>query len=280
MSVTVTFPALFSERLDGLEAVELAGETVRAALRALTDRYVQLAPLVWRLDPELNPVMAVFLNGRQLRAEELTAGYRFGPLYEPPSLEGTIAMPGILGGGNWGGAAFDPGSGFLFVKASEQPSLLTIGPANPETTVGDYALARGAPRSLRIGNVPISNPPWGTLTAIDMNAGEIVWQEPVGERPEVRSDPALAGVALPARLGVVAPPGAFVTAGGLVFLTGGSDVLYAFDAASGEVLWEARLPARGYANPMTFRTRGGRQLVVIATGGEEGAMLVAFGLPE
>ena len=214
------------------------------------------------------------------RAEELTAGYRFGPLYEPPSLEGTIVMPGILGGGNWGGAAFDPGSGFLFVKASEQPSLLTIGPANPETTVGDYALARGAPRSLRIGNVPISNPPWGTLTAIDMNAGEIVWQEAVGERPEVRSDPALAGVALPARLGVVAPPGAFVTAGGLVFLTGGSDVLYAFDAGSGEVLWEGRLPGRGYANPMTFRTRGGRQLVVIATGGEEDAMLVAFGLPE
>jgi len=214
------------------------------------------------------------------RAEALTAGYRFGPLYEPPSLEGTIAMPGILGGGNWGGAAFDPGSGFLFVKASEEPSLLTIGPANPETTVGDYALARGAPRTLRIGNVPISNPPWGTLTAIDMNSGEIAWQEPVGERPEVRADPALAGVALPARLGVVAPPGAFVTAGGLVFLTGGSDVLYAFDAASGEVLWEGRLPAPGYANPMTFRTREGRQLVVIATGGEEGGTLFAFGLPE
>ena len=214
------------------------------------------------------------------RAEELTAGYRFGPLFEPPSMAGTIAMPGILGGGNWGGAAFDPGSGFLFVKASDQPSLLTIAPADPETTVGDYALARGAPRTLRIGNVPISNPPWGTLTAIDMNGGEIVWQEPVGERPEVRSDPALAGVVLPARLGVVGPPGAFVTAGGLVFLTGGSDVLYAFDAAGGEVLWEGRLPGRGYANPMTFRTRGGRQLVVIATGGEEGAMLVAYGLPE
>ena len=73
MSVTVTFPALFSERLDGLEAVELEGETVGAALRALTDRYAQLAPLVWRPDPELNPVMAVFLNGRQLRAEALTA---------------------------------------------------------------------------------------------------------------------------------------------------------------------------------------------------------------
>ncbi|MYG34484.1 MAG: PQQ-binding-like beta-propeller repeat protein, partial [Gemmatimonadetes bacterium] len=213
------------------------------------------------------------------QAEELTAAYRFGPLFEPPSLEGTIAMPGILGGGNWGGAAFDPRSGFLYVKSSEEPSLLKIAPADPETTVADYGIDRGAPRTLRVSGLPISNPPWGTLTAIDMNAGEIVWQEAVGERPEVRDNPALEGIALPARLGVVAPPGPFVTAGGLVFLTGGSDVLYAFDASDGEVLWEGRLPAPGYANPMTFRTRDGRQLVVIATGGREGGTLVAFGLP-
>ena len=70
-----------------------------------------------------------------------------------------------------------------------------------------------------------------------------------------------------------------MTAGGLVFITGGSDVLYAFDAHSGHVLWEGRLPAPGYANPMTFRTRSGRQLVVVATGGAEGGTLMAFGLP-
>lgn len=213
-------------------------------------------------------------------AEALTASYRFGPLFEPPSLEGTLAMPGILGGGNWGGAAFDPRSGLLFVKSSEEPSLLKVAPADPETTVADYAIDRASFRTMRVaGNIPVSNPPWGTLTAIDMNAGEIVWQEPVGERPEVRSNPALAGVALPGRLGVVGPPGPLATAAGLVFLTGGSDVLYAFDGASGEVLWEGRLPAAGYANPMTFETAGGRQLVVIATGGPDGdGRLVAYGL--
>ena len=79
---------------------------------------------------------------------------------------------------------------------------------------------------------------------------------------------------------MVAPPGPFVTAGGLVFLTGGSDVLYAFDAASGDMLWKGRLPAPGYANPMTFRTRDGRQRVVIATGGPDGGTLIAFGLSE
>ena len=111
-----------------------------------------------------------------------------------------------------------------------------------------------------------------------MNGGAILWQEAVGERPEIAGHPALAGLDLAARLGVVGAPGPFATAGGLVFLTGGSDILYAFDAASGEVLWEGRLPARAYANPMTFETRDGRQLVVIATGEREGAALLAFGL--
>ena len=75
MSVTITFPALFSDRIGGVDAVELEGETVAAALRSLTDQYAELGPLVWRPDlapdTELNPVMAVFLNGRQLRPEDL-----------------------------------------------------------------------------------------------------------------------------------------------------------------------------------------------------------------
>ena len=71
MSVTVTFPALFAERIGGSESVELEGETVGAALLALTARYAELESLVWRSGPELNPVMVVFLNGRQLGSGEL-----------------------------------------------------------------------------------------------------------------------------------------------------------------------------------------------------------------
>lgn len=213
------------------------------------------------------------------RAVELTRGYRFGGIYTPPSMEGTLAMPGIIGGGNWGGAAVTPG-GMLFVKSSEVPSLLAIAEADPETVVADYALDRNAPRSLSVDGLPISNPPYGTLTAIDMTTGSIRWQEPVGDRPEMRSHPALAGVDLPPRLGVAGTPGPVATAGGLVFLTGGGDVLYAFDADSGQVLWESPLPAQGYANPMTYGTADGRQFVVIATGGRQApAALVAFTLP-
>ncbi len=113
-----------------------------------------------------------------------------------------------------------------------------------------------------------------------MNASRILWQKAVGDRPEIRNHPALAGVDLPDRLGVVGAPGPIVTAGGLVFLTGGSDVLHAFEKSDGSLLWEGQLPAYAYANPMTMATADGRQLVIIATGGRDAsAQLVAFGLP-
>jgi quinoprotein glucose dehydrogenase len=214
------------------------------------------------------------------QAAELTRGYRFGSLFTPPSLQGTLAMPGIIGGGNWGGSAVTP-AGMLYVKSTEEPSLLTIAEADPEAVVADYAIDRAAPRTLRIDGLPISDPPYGTLTAIDMTTGSIAWQEPVGDRPGMRDHPALAGVDLPERLGVAGAPGPVATAGGLVFLTGGGDVLYAFDADTGHVLWEARLPSRGYANPMSYGTADGRQFVVIATGGrQDPAVLLAYALPE
>ena len=214
------------------------------------------------------------------RARELVRGYRLGGLFLPPSLEGTLTMPGIIGGGNWGGAAVDPRSGILFVKATEEASLLRIAPADPETTIADYAIDRGSPRSLRIDGIPITSPPWGTLTAIDMNRGEIVWRVPAGDTPGLRDHPLLAGVELPERLGVTGAPGPAATGGGLVFLSGGGDVLYAYASSTGEELWSAPLPGRAYANPMTFATREGRQLVAIAAGGgREGGTLVVFGLP-
>ncbi|NNF28134.1 MAG: PQQ-binding-like beta-propeller repeat protein, partial [Gemmatimonadetes bacterium] len=213
------------------------------------------------------------------RAEEVVSGYRLGPLFTPPSREGTLAMPGIIGGGNWGGAAVDPETGILYVKATEQPSLLKLAPADPELVVAEWARDRAVGMGMGIDGLPISDPPWGTLTAVDMNSGEHVWRVAAGDRPELREHPALAGVELPERLGYPGAPGGIVTRGGLVFLTGGGDVLWAHDKATGEVLWQAKLPARGYANPMTYATSDGRQFVVIATGGGSSpSTLVAFAL--
>jgi quinoprotein glucose dehydrogenase len=190
-------------------------------------------------------------------------------------------MPGIIGGGNWGGAAVDPETGILYVKATEQPSLLKLAPADPELVVAEWARDRAVGMGLGIDGLPVSDPPWGTLTAIDMNSGEHVWRVAAGDRPELREHPALAGVELPERLGYPGAPGGIVTRGGLVFLTGGGDVLWAHDKATGEVLWQAGLPGRGYANPMSYATSDGRQFVVIATGGGSGPRtLVAFALEQ
>ena len=220
-----------------------------------------------------------FTPAHNAEALELISQYRYGPMFLPPSRQGSISLPGILGGANWGGPAADPETGVLYVKASNSPSLLAIAEADPDRIEADWAVDRRR-RGLRLDNgLPIIKPPYGTLTAIDLNTGEHVWQVPMGDTPSVRSHEALDGIALPERLGVVGHAGPLVTRGGLVFITGGGETLYAFDAATGEELWAADLGARSNANPMSYRGQDGRQYVVIAVGRGGATKLVAFALP-
>lgn len=214
-------------------------------------------------------------------ALQATRGFRLGPLFTPPSFEGTLGMPGIIGGANWGGSAVDPQTGYLYVKGSSNPALFKLAPADTSRVAAPYDIDRSMRGATTIQGVPIVDPPYGTVTAIDMNRGEIVWQEPVGDDARVRANPLLAGVELPERLGVAGAPGPIVTKGGVVFVAGGADVLTAFDASDGTRLWEGPLPGRGYANPMTYATLDGRQFVAIATGGgADGGTLVVFALPD
>jgi len=216
--------------------------------------------------------------------------YRLGPLFTPPSREGTITMPGAIGGAGWGGGAFDPRSGILYIKATNQPALYKIiAPTRTDSLDADYAADLGA-QSLRVTipardstqrplSLPINKPPYGTLTAIDLNTGATKWTVPLGDNPALRNNPLLKSLNLP-MLGVAGSPGPIVTAGGLLFATGGGATLYALDVDDGSVRWSAELGQNGYSNPMTYRTRGGKQFVVIATGAANGAKLVAFSLPD
>jgi quinoprotein glucose dehydrogenase len=210
--------------------------------------------------------------------------FRLGPLYTPPTFQGTLMRPGLIGGANWGGGAFDVETGVLYVKTSNLPHVARL--ARPGRPASDPRAAEVDADYVREGEtnaefmegLPLNKPPYGHLTAIDLNRGEIVWRIPFGDTPRLRAHAALKGVRLPESLGASGPPGAIVTGGGLVFVGGGDVAFHAIDKTSGRKLWSAPVGGRTGATPMTYRSRAGRQFVVIAVGSGRDASLMAFAL--
>lgn len=210
--------------------------------------------------------------------------YRMGPLYTPPSAEGTIVRPGVWGGANWGGGAYDPDTGLLYFKSAQSLAIFSIRefdpaeqPADRKGEVDAEFVQRSLPPVFMNG-LPLTRPPYAHLVAMDLNRGAIAWKVPFGDMPELRKHPALADVTLPPRLGAPGPAGAIVTKGGLVFIGSGDTALYAFDKATGREVWNAPLTEAAQATPMTYLGPSGRQFVVIATGRADRTALVAFAL--
>ncbi|HPF27676.1 MAG TPA: hypothetical protein PK159_13900, partial [Steroidobacteraceae bacterium] len=219
---------------------------------------------------------------------------RYDGLYTPPSERGSLLFPSALGGGNWGGAAYDPGRNLLVIKAENLATRLRI-VRKADVAAEDAELPKdyltrplqGTPYRIEgelftspLG-APCTPPPWGTLAAIDMDTGKLRWQQPVGQVTR-------AGVTVPESLGWGSPNvgGPITTAGGVTFMAATMDSkIRAFDTLTGRKLWEAAIPAPGMAVPITYRA-GGRQFVLIAAGGNArvgtrlGDSLVAFALPE
>ena len=224
------------------------------------------------------------------RALAVFRQYRSGPIFTPPSMQGTITMPGSIGGAGWGSTSYDPDTHTLFVKATNSPALYRIEKGIPNDTIGFEYTADLVHSSIGVTadpdsgrsdhtppeQLPLIKPPYGTMTAIDLDSGKQRWQVTFGDTPSIREHPLLKNVTLPP-LGVAGAPGGTVTKGGLIFATGGGSVLYALDTHDGRVLWQFELPAgRGYANPISYRGANGVQYVVVATGAGENAELLAF----
>lgn len=215
-------------------------------------------------------------------------------LFTPPSLHGTLSIPGNVGGMNWSGYAYDSQHGLLLVNTDNLPSKMGVIPAEKywdevdhNTRDADYTQQVGGPYGMfrtflfaKSYHLPCSPPPWGTLTAVDLLTGTIKWQVPLGSLAPGKP---------------MVPPGApslggpIVTAGGLVFVAGTlmDPSFRAFDVETGKEIWKAQLPAEGGATPMTYQARkGGKQFVVIAAGGHahvteesQSDSIVAFALP-
>ena len=234
----------------------------------------------------------------ELHAEalEIASHYRLGPLYNPPSVidsagtQGTLNLPGSLGGANWHGAALDPETGMLYVPSSTNPSVIGL-VNNPERSNMNYISGRSSYRPPGAGGprgLPLIKPPWGRITAIDLNSGEHVWMMANNDTPEfVRDHPALEGIDLP-RTGRPTRAGLLVTKTLLFAGDGGSggfgaslpSKLRAHDKATGEILAEIDLPANQTGIPMTYMVDGKQYIVVVVGGRNHPAELVALTLPD
>lgn len=315
---------------------------------------------------DINP----FSKDRDSLINILASVHSKGPFY-PPTEEGTVIFPGFDGGGEWGGAGYDPSSGYLIVNANEMPWILTMvdlredqqaltlfdqgktvyqtfcmschgadlqgtvfhgnAPSlvnlveRMDTDSIEWLLAHGrnnmpsfnfletekvsAVSAFLLGDkqtealssdetpssttpyghtgynrfvdsegYPAVSPPWGTLNAIDLNKGEIVWKVPLGEHPELTER----GIPI---TGTENYGGPVVTAGGLIFIGATTDSRFrAFDIQTGEEVWSYQLPFACMATPSTYEVDGKQYILVPAGGGkiteEKGDKYIAFALPD
>lgn len=214
----------------------------------------------------------------ELRAEALRIleGYTWGPLFTPPSIVdenngGTVFMPGFGGGANWQGSAFDPETNVLYVPSTSHPMKVGLG-KDSRNSEFDYAMtSRGLVMEGPYG-LPLIKPPYGRITAIDMNRGEHLWMIANADTPdEIRNHPRLEGVDIPERTGT-GDRGALLVTKTLLFAgegaglyggqTGGGRMFRAHDKATGEILAEFELPAKQTGLPMTYAIDGVQYIVI------------------
>ena len=256
-------------------------------------------------EKDINP----FLPPAELEAmRQKVRNARNEGLYTPPSLRGSVSMPGHNGGANWGSGAVDPTRGEMYIVSKNMPVMLRLvrsdeeptaggalggGPPSPIITPADEAkliaeakeaLAKGAVRYTSPYDFMLSpsnamtavGPPWSQLTAYDLNTGEIKWQVPDGGV----TPPPGTNANIPADSGSHMPRGGpLVTAGGLVFVATASDrTVRAYDRDNGKVVWKADLPTGSEGVPASYEVNG-RQFIVFPVAAGTGGFSIRWGGP-
>jgi quinoprotein glucose dehydrogenase len=236
----------------------------------------------------------------ELRTEALKvlSQYRHGPLFTPPSIidpngtKGTLLLPGLVGGGNWQGGAADPETGILYVASITLPMVAGLRRCepgrNPIPTM-IYCGGGGGTGPTEAMGLPLVKPPWGRITAIDLNTGQHLWMVPNADTPDyVKNHPALKGTTIPKtgrqeRSGIIVTKSlVFAGEGSGLFATGkfsGGPIFRAYNKLTGQIVSEFNLPANQSGIPMTYMVNG-RQFIAVPVGAQNHpAELVALTLP-
>ena len=214
--------------------------------------------------------------GHRAGCERLTAGLRYEGIFTPPSLEGTLLYPGNGGGTNWGAMAYDHGARIGYLAIARLPTIVKLIPRDEYRAAARRGTLRGveaqhtgqdgtpygmARFDLLHNDLPCLEGPWTTLVAVDMNAGEVLWERPLGKVHWVDFEQA-------EDWGYLTKGGPMVTEGSVVFIsTAYNNTLHAFDGATGEQVWAQVLPAGAHSTPMSYRHEGA-DYVVVAAGGD------------
>jgi quinoprotein glucose dehydrogenase len=239
------------------------------------------------------------------QAAAIVSKYKIGPLFTPPVISrregplGLLMVPQTSGGANWPGGALDPDTNILYLFSNNSSSLMSLirDPNNsdmdyiqglepgPDQTVGPI----GSDAVQLPGGLPLFKPPWGRISAIDLNKGEIVWQIPHGETADnVRNHPLLKGVTIPrtgrpGRIGTLVTKTLVIAGDGGIFTTPSGRrgaMLRAYDKATGREIGEVFMPAPQTGSPMTYMLDGRQFIVVAVSGGAYSGELLAFTLPK
>ena len=232
------------------------------------------------------------------QAEEIFAKYTVGWLYDPPTVAvadgtfGTLQLPSSTGGVNWPGGSADPETGFFYIYTKTQVGALGL-VNDPERSDMDFISGRPEGVSSRdttrnIQGFPMIKPPWGRITGINMNTGDIAWQIPHGEAPDnIRNHALLGGTDIgrtgwPGRVGVLVTKTLVIAGESGTYTTETGEVgamLRAYDKATGADIGAVYMAAPQTGSPMTYQVNDQQYIVVATSGGGRSGELLAFRLP-
>jgi quinoprotein glucose dehydrogenase len=229
------------------------------------------------------------------QALQATERYKLGPIFTPPVVNtgsqlGTITLGTSFGATNWPGGSYDPETHIFYVQACNSCiRIMSLFKSKPEATDMNYVEGHGGREDVDVQGLPLIKPPYGTITAINLDSGEFVWQVAHGETPDVvRNSPVLKGLAIP-RTGQPGHVGTLVTrtlviSGDSFFTTvpprGREAMLRAYDKATGREVGAVSMPAPQTGSPMTYMLNGTQYIVIAVGGGTYSGEYVAFRLPK